>query len=83
MTKEELALANARLKPCPLCGGAVGLFLHGNRYESFFGISRPVHNVEKKCNCRLFMESELFDSKDKEDEKETLNNLINAWNTRT
>ena len=66
-----------KLKPCPFCGGAVRLRQSGYRFGPWI-ITRGAYKSKRNCDCRLWMESELFYS-DGEKEKAA---LVEAWNRR-
>lgn len=72
-----------QLKPCPFCGGKVSI---GRITAGLPGDFVELWNIhggpnEGECNCRMFMESNIFwpDENDGAKEKEE---LIQKWNTR-
>lgn len=73
------------LKPCPFCGGEVGIALTGNQSTNWLFITRGHSKTKKNCDCRLFMESDRYfvncmDSK--EAAENAMNDLVEAWNRR-
>lgn len=69
-----------KLKPCPFCGGAVGLAKVGYGYATHIWIiTRGVYKRKRNCNCRLWMESEPFYSDGKKEKVA----LVEAWNRRS
>ena len=69
-----------KLKACPFCGGKVSIALCGTRKESYWEVTRAAEgNI---CKCRAFMESELFERKNKTAAKICRSQLISAWNRR-
>lgn len=70
-----------QLKPCPFCGKEVSLALFGAKDQLYYGITRGIG--ENACQCRIFMESELFSEDASIEEKQNIKlRLIKAWCTR-
>ena len=71
----------AELKPCPFCGGAVEISLAWHEDSLWWFVTRGIG--EKRCECRVFFESDDFAIWDDEDYKlKKRQDLINAWNRR-
>lgn len=69
------------LKPCPFCGGEVAIAEVGDYLRSWMSITRG--NGKNGCECRVFMESKLYNSDYSEADKEKIKkDLIEAWNKR-
>lgn len=75
-------MSETKLKPCPFCGGEVSI--SENSVDSichYYNITRG--SGEKRCKCRLFMESELFYVDDAQNDKDIIKeDLTAAWNRR-
>lgn len=76
-------MRNKELLPCPFCGGEVKIRLVGDE-DIWWTITRG-NDDATRCNCRLFMESEVFTCEEFATAKsiERQENLIARWNTRT
>ena len=72
------------LKPCPFCGGEVGMSLTGCGMINWVFITRGNSKTKKNCKCRLFMESERYDivAISFEEKKKIRQDLAEAWNRR-
>ena len=69
------------LKPCPFCGGNVGLAKMGDDIRIWWIITRDIG--ENKCTCRVFMESNpCYESSPKWLKQGIKQKLIDDWNRR-
>ena len=67
----------SELKPCPFCGGEVGIFTMSDEERFWHMITR---GIESACKCGVFMESMLFYDGESGEEQKT--ELIRKWNAR-
>ena len=70
------------LKPCPFCGGKVTIAKMGDsKIGRRWFVTRGT-NKSKSCSCRVFMESDLFYSDNKDAADIAKQQLVEAWNRR-
>lgn len=75
-------IKDAKLKPCPLCGGEVSVASGSDSGEMYYMITRGT-SKENRCTCRLLLESGRFPMYASEERRSSeLKCLISKWNSR-